>query len=168
MQADMKNIKFLDCTLRDGGYYNSWDFTQEVITKYLGAMQAAGVDIVELGLRSLNNTSFNGACAYTTDDFLESLSLESLTIGVMINASELVGELPLVTALERLFPAETVLDTPVSLVRIACHVHEFKQALPAVSWLKARGYQVGFNLMQVADRSEDVIKALAAEAAKYP
>ena len=26
----MKNIKILDCTLRDGGYYNNWNFSKEV------------------------------------------------------------------------------------------------------------------------------------------
>ncbi|WP_258934914.1 hypothetical protein [Nesterenkonia pannonica] len=54
------------------------------------------------------------------------------------------------------------------LVRIASHVHEFEKALPAVTWLKDKGYKVGFNLMQVADRNEDEIKHLARQAAKYP
>ncbi|MFW5879423.1 MAG: pyruvate carboxyltransferase, partial [bacterium] len=33
----MLNSKFtlLDCTLRDGGYYNAWDFEPELITAYL-------------------------------------------------------------------------------------------------------------------------------------
>ena len=29
------NMKILDCTLRDGGYYNNWDFSPEVVTEYL-------------------------------------------------------------------------------------------------------------------------------------
>lgn len=164
----MKKISFLDCTLRDGGYYNDWDFPLPVIEEYLIAMSAAGIDIVELGLRSLQNRSFKGACAYTTDDFIRSLAVPSgLTVGVMINASELVGETPYDDALKRMFPVEAS-DSPVDLVRIACHVHEFESALPAVAWLKKRGYQVGFNLMQVAERTEVEIKALARMAAGYP
>ena len=161
--------KLLDCTLRDGGYYNTWDFPSELLHQYLEAMQAAGVNVVELGLRSINNTSFKGACAYTTDTFLHSLPLpESLQIAVMVNANMLVKEKPSqVQVLEHLFP-NTAKDSPVDLVRIACHVHEFAQALPAATWLKERGYQVGFNLMQVADRSEAEIKALAKEAVAYP
>lgn len=159
---------FLDCTLRDGGYYNSWNFTETLINEYLQAMQAAGVDYVELGLRSLINNGFKGACAYTTDAFVRSLEIpEGLKLGVMINAVELVGEKPLVDVLKVLFP-ENADTSPISLVRIASHVHEFKKALPAVHWLKERGFKVGFNLMQVADRSEDEIKALAKEAAVYP
>lgn len=161
-------MKYLDCTLRDGGYYNAWDFSEPLIHQYIIAMQSAGVDAVELGLRSLKNSSFNGACAYSTDEFLHTLLLPpSLTIGVMINGSELLGDIPQVEVLERLFPLPAS-ESPVDLVRIACHVHEFSKALPAVIWLKERGYQVGFNLMQVANRSEDEIKTLAKLAAEYP
>lgn len=163
----MNRIRFVDCTLRDGGYYNSWDFSESLIHQYLNAMQAAGIDVVELGFRSLDNTGFKGACAFTTDDFIRSLSIPTgLEVGVMVNGNELVGEVPQREALERLFPSPAK-DSPVDLVRIACHVHEFSKALPAVNWLKERGYQVGFNLMQVADRTAVEIKALAQEAMEY-
>ncbi|WP_319781510.1 aldolase catalytic domain-containing protein [Oceanisphaera sp. IT1-181] len=161
-------INFLDCTLRDGGYYNAWDFSPELINDYLAAMQAAGVNAIELGFRSVNNKGFKGPCAFTTDDFLRSLPLPNdLTIGVMINGNELVGEIPQNTVLEQLFPVSAS-ESPVDLVRIACHVHEFTKALPAVTWLKERGYQVGFNLMQVADCPKQEVKALARLAANYP
>lgn len=162
------NITLLDCTLRDGGYYNSWDFSLELINDYLAAMQAAGVNVVELGLRSLNNKGFKGACAFTTDEFLRDLPLpDDLTIGVMMNGSELVGDISQDKVLEQLFPVP-VNESPVDLVRIACHVHEFEKALPAVTWLKEKGYKVGFNLMQIADCSEQEVKALARSAAEYP
>lgn len=158
----------LDCTLRDGGYYNNWDFKPNVINKYLTAMEAAGVDIVELGLRSLINNGFKGASAYTTDSYLRSLCLPAgLKVAVMVNASELVGTLPIQEALARLFPAAAD-KSPVDVVRIACHVHEFSKVLPACNWLKERGFLVGFNLMQVADRSQQEVEALSLEASKYP
>ncbi len=160
-------IKLLDCTLRDGGYHNFWDFPLDVIKNYLVAMQAAGVDIVELGFRFLKNEGFKGACAYTTDDFLRSLPLpEGLIFGVMINASEIMGSIPLEQALERLFP-ETTETSPVGLVRIACHIDQFTKALPASKWLKDRGFLVGFNLMQIADRTQEEVEALSSEAAKW-
>lgn len=163
-----KNLTLLDCTLRDGGYYNSWNFSSELVAKYLNAMQAANVDIVELGFRSLNNSGFKGAYAFTTDEFVRTLNVpSSLQIGVMINGNELTGNLPYKDVLQQLFPNSSE-NSPVSLVRIACHVHEFEKALPASKWLKARGFQVGFNLMQVADRSEKEIKELAHKAKEYP
>lgn len=96
-------MKFIDCTLRDGGYYNAWDFSIDLIQQYLGAMQSAGVDVVELGFRTLKNQGFQGACAFTTDDFIRSLTIPGgLTVGVMVNGNELVGEVPQAVALERL------------------------------------------------------------------
>ena len=69
--------------------------------------------------------------------------------------------------LEKLFPQPASLS-PVSVVRIACHVHEFNKALPASSWLKERGFTVGFNLMQVADRGQEEIESLSLQASKWP
>lgn len=163
----IKDMKILDCTLRDGGYYNSWDFPVDIVKDYLLAMEAAKVDIVELGLRSLKNNGFSGAYAYTTDEWLNQFDIpNSLTVGVMINGSEIVGDVNQTEVLEKLFPVKAN-DTCVSLVRIACHAYEFKDSLPAVDWLKARGYLVGFNLMQIVDRSEEEILELAKEASKY-
>ena len=31
-------VKLLDCTLRDGGYYNNWFFEKELINEYLKVM----------------------------------------------------------------------------------------------------------------------------------
>ena len=161
-------MKLLDCTLRDGGYYNAWDFSVELINDYLLAMQAAGVDIVELGFRSLNNKGFKGACAYTTDDFLRSLDIpSSLTVGVMVNGSEFMSSTPSTKVLDQLFPVPAS-ESPVDLVRIACHVHEFEEALNTVSWLQDKGYKVGFNLMQVANHPEEKVKQLAQLASSHP
>ena len=63
----------LDCTLRDGGYYNDWDFEPELVQDYLLAMDALQIDFVEIGFRSLKNDGFKSGCAYTTDAFLNSL-----------------------------------------------------------------------------------------------
>jgi 4-hydroxy 2-oxovalerate aldolase len=164
----MNNVKLLDCTLRDGGYYNSWDFDVTLIQDYLKAMDEISVDYVELGLRGFNNEGFKGACAYTTDNYINSLVIpEDLKIGVMVNASDLI-KYPdgMEMALTKLFAPAA--ESPVSLVRIACHVHEFEQALPASSWLKKQGYIVGLNLMQISDRSVEEIKELAYAASNYP
>ena len=53
--AFAQNIEVLDCTLRDGGYYNNWDFSKELIEDYLEAMSAAKVEYVELGFRFFKN-----------------------------------------------------------------------------------------------------------------
>lgn len=158
----------LDCTFRDGGYYNDWNFAPDLVADYLSAMQAAEVEVIELGFRSIKNVGFKGACAFTTDSFLNSLTLPpGIAISVMVNASDLLGSEPLQQVLEKLFPVPASQST-VNLVRIACHVHEFQRALPAVTWLKDQGYQVGFNLMQIADRRRDEVESIALQASAYP
>lgn len=160
-------LKLLDCTLRDGGYYNNWNFPVGVVEDYLESMSAIEVDIVELGMRSLINNGFKGASGFTTDEYLSGLKIPtSLSVAVMVNASEIVGDRPLEECLKALFPV-VAKDSPVDVVRIACHVHEFEQALPASTWLKQRGYLVGFNLMQVADRSQAEVEALSRSASKH-
>jgi len=161
-------MNLLDCTFRDGGYYNSWDFPKSVVNNYLVAMKAAQVDVVELGFRFLQNNSFKGPNAYTTDDYLRSLEIpEGLDIAVMINGSDMLTDLGLEKTLEHFFP-EPAKQTPVDVVRFACHFHEFERVLPAVGWLVERDYRVGFNLMQIADRSRDEIHTLARKAKEWP
>ncbi len=166
----VSDVKFLDCTLRDGGYYNNWDFSNDLVGDYLVAMDALNVDYVEIGFRTLKNEGFKGGFAFSSDAFLNNLDIPKglqHKIGVMLNGSELVGsDEGLAYVLEQLFiKAE---KSPVSLVRIACHVHQFEDCLPAANHLKDMGYQVGFNLMQVADCDKPEIIRLAKEASKYP
>ncbi len=152
----------LDCTFRDGGYYNNWDFPAEIWGPYFHSMEAAGIDYVEVGLRSLEGGgAFKGPFAFSRDEFIAALDIPaSLRVGVMVNAAELVKHADgVVEAARQLFAERD--KSPVELVRVACHVHEVEFALPACDWLKSVGYRVGLNLMQVADRSDQEIRSIA-------
>ena len=48
-----KKYNILDCTLRDGGYYNNWNFNIDLINRYLKVMSDINIDFVEIGFRSL-------------------------------------------------------------------------------------------------------------------
>ncbi len=173
MSQDSRNIKLLDCTLRDGGYYNNWDFSLELIKDYLEAMVSIQVDYVEIGFRLVSNNDFKGGCAFSTDNYINSLNIpEALRnkIGVMVNGSDILSQgnskNDLHEVLERLFTFKK--QSPVSLVRIACHMHEFEHCLPAATWLKDRGYKVGFNLMQINTADDLEIAKLLKLANSYP
>lgn len=43
------SIKLLDCTLRDGGYVNDWNFGKDSIPYLFERMVSSGVDIIEVG-----------------------------------------------------------------------------------------------------------------------
>ena len=45
----MKEIKLLDCTLRDGGYVNDWNFGHDNIITIFERLISAGVDVLEIG-----------------------------------------------------------------------------------------------------------------------
>ena len=46
----MKQVKLLDCTLRDGGYVNDWEFGHDNIVTIFERLISAGVDILEVGV----------------------------------------------------------------------------------------------------------------------
>ena len=50
-----KKFKILDCTLRDGGYYTNWDFSNILFEKYIKSMNELPVDYIEIGCRNLFN-----------------------------------------------------------------------------------------------------------------
>ena len=44
-----KNIKLLDCTLRDGGYNNDWEFGNDALINIYERSLSSGVDTIEVG-----------------------------------------------------------------------------------------------------------------------
>jgi 4-hydroxy 2-oxovalerate aldolase len=160
-------IKLLDCTLRDGGYYNNWDFEPGTVQKYLDAMASSGIDMVEIGFRSKPAHTFLGAFAYSTDDYLTALNVPpTLKLAVMINASEFVsdprgGD----NAVDAYFaPAAT---SPVSMVRVALRASDLVAAKPIALRVKELGYTLAVNLMQIDALSDDEIASAAKEVATW-
>lgn len=154
-------LQILDCTLRDGGYYNNWCFSRELVETYLDAMGKSGVDLVEIGFRNFPQDNFLGPYAYSTEPFLRTLTIpDSITLGVMIDAKAVLnsGYAP-EQAIDQLFvPAS---ESAVEMVRIAAHFSEAEHCQPIVQRLKQLGYIVGLNLMQAAGKPAEKITALA-------
>ena len=142
-------LHILDCTMRDGGYYNDWDFSPEFVTDYLSLMSELGVTHVELGFRFLKSQSHSGPWSYTPDTLVEmNQGSKGLKLGVMANLGELINASE--STLQRMFPESAV----VSFVRIACHFEELEHLPPLVQFLVQQGFQVGVNLMQVSERTK--------------
>ena len=45
----INKLNLVDCTLRDGGYYNNWKFKLSDANKYLQGVYASEIDVVEIG-----------------------------------------------------------------------------------------------------------------------
>jgi len=153
----MNKYKVLDCTLRDGGYYNNWDFSLEIVNEYLGCISRSKIEFVELGMRNFPKQGFLGAFAYTTEEFLNSIELpDGPDYGVMINAQTLLDvDLPIEEAINKLFVPEK--KSKLRLVRVAAHFSEVEYSERIVKHFKKLGYIVGFNLMQIVGKSNENI-----------
>ena len=46
-----RKIKIIDCTLRDGGYYNDWNFSKKLIQDYIHKISKTNICYIELGFR---------------------------------------------------------------------------------------------------------------------
>ena len=167
LKGHMK-VKFLDCTLRDGGYYTNWKFSHELINDYLYSMKEAKLDWIEFGFRFPKALGEKESCASTTDAFINSFSYsKELNIGVMINAAdftadEKIGE----EILKKLFTKSRF--SPVKLVRVACHYDEVEKSDFIFKFLLENGYKVGINLMQISEKSESELRKFSKFVSKYP
>ena len=85
-------LNILDCTLRDGGYYNNWYFKKDLINEYLRVMDIIKVDYVEIGFRFIDKIKSKGPTAYSEEGFLKSLKIpKNLKLGVMVNAADFIN-----------------------------------------------------------------------------
>ncbi|MEO5580315.1 MAG: hypothetical protein ABIR58_06620 [Gemmatimonadaceae bacterium] len=155
-------IDVLDCTLRDGGYQNAWDFPDELVGKYLRALEATGCRYVEMGYRACATDSLAGRYRYSPDHLLKShCSGLGLTVAVMIDGKALCDAKGSVDPirLETMFCARD--QSPVHLVRIAATVEIVKPASAMCGWLRERGYEVSINLMQASTLEVSSIRRAA-------
>ncbi len=149
------SLKLLDCTLRDGGYYNNWDFDLQLIQEHIEVMSICEVDILELGFRSLINNKYKGPLAFTTDNFLEKIECKNIKIAVMINVKEFNNNNEIKEQISTLFPLDKE-ESKVEIVRLACTSEELEKALIIYELLYKKGFKVCINIMQSAyleDRS---------------
>ena len=85
-----ERIKILDCTFRDGGYYTNWTFDRGVINEYLKLNETGICDIVEIGLRTINSSSYLGPFAYTSYDyFFYCKEFLNLKFSTLVNWSDI-------------------------------------------------------------------------------
>ena len=157
-----KNITKLDCTLRDGGYYNNWDFSEDFVRNYLIALSVAKINYVELGFRLFKNKGFKGAYAFCNEDLLNSINIPSgIKLAIMIQADDLIldGHLHR-DIIEILVPKESS-KSKVDLIRIACRLDDFHIIAPAFKVLKEKGYKTALNIMQITTITKEQSNKMA-------
>jgi 4-hydroxy 2-oxovalerate aldolase len=157
-------LKILDCTLRDGGYYNNWHFNDELVQNYLRAMEACSINTVELGFRFIDAKEHIGPYGVSDENFLASLNLpSSLNYAVMINGKEYldIDEDKLKDQIGKIFLCSQ--DSCISMIRIAINFNDALDSRALLRELKDLGYQIGLNLMQSSGKKETEYEHIASE-----
>lgn len=130
----MSNIKILDCTLRDGGYVNDFDFGRDNIAKILLQLQNAGIDIVECGF--LEDGPYDpNASVFNTVEQIAALLPEKRSGDTMFVAMACYGEY----SLSQLSPCD---GSSVTGIRVTFHYNEVNEALEYCRKVKQLGYKV--------------------------
>lgn len=152
------NLTTLDCTLRDGGYYNNWDFNEDLVNQYIEKIIESGIDIIEIGFRNFLNKTFLGAYAYSLDNHIKTKkNIRNIKIGVMSDASIFFSSNEKISdQVKKLYLPKK--NSVISLVRIAVHFKDIDRCLEIVTTLKELGYEVGFNMMQTGGRKDEEIE----------
>lgn len=142
-----QRVNILDCTLRDGGYYNDWDFEDSVIDSYIESMNGLPVDYLELGYRNNPGDEYLGKLGYCPVSVLQRIRKNSTKkLAVMLNEKS--------TTVENL---KALLDPIVGLVdmiRIAVDPKRFDSSVVLAKAIRQRGFEVGFNTMYMSKWKE--------------
>lgn len=148
--------QILDCSVRDGGYLNNWDFPIGLVEGHVSLLNGLMIDRIEIGLRrrALAQPQFSGIFSYSPPNIVNHLKQFSpySRLGVMVNGSdyENVGEL--VSVFEP--DAE---NKDLSFVRIATRIEGAPKAGLMAEALLEMGFEIYVNLMQVSTLSKDEI-----------
>ncbi|MFD1830226.1 hypothetical protein ACFSJS_11170 [Streptomyces desertarenae] len=166
--VDRPAVTVLDCTLRDGGYYNDWAFDDVLVESYLAACAEVGVDVVELGYAGPGDAG-RGPYGRLPDGFPPHLAAalsgdRGTRLAVMVDAGPLLGDRA-AEAGSRLAERLATGPLPIDLVRIAVNHARTAETGALVEAVRSAGFGVCLNLMQIdladGDRLARAVDAVA-------
>lgn len=145
-----RNTKIVDCTIRDGGLVNNWDFSVEFVQNLYAGLNEAGVDYMEIGYKNspklLKGADQAGPWRFLNDDFLrEVIPQKGKT---KLSALVDIGRVDEDDILPR---EESLLD----LIRVACYIKDVDKALELVQIFHDRGYETTINIMALSNVMEN-------------
>ena len=149
-------IKLLDCTVRDGGLINNWQFSDEFVRKVFETLVKSGVDYMEIGYKSSDkyfSRDENGKWKFCYDDDIKKI-IAGVDTEMKLSAMSDIGRIDY----EDIPPkSESVL----SMIRVACYAKQVDKAISLAHHCQDKGYETTINLMAVSKVSEkDLDEAL--------
>jgi 4-hydroxy 2-oxovalerate aldolase len=144
-------IQILDCTLRDGGYINNFQFGCHAIAKIISQLTDANIDIIECG--------FLEDCEYNVDLSIFN-SVEEISPFIPDNrkksmyvAMACYGEY----SLEKLSDYD---GSSIDGIRVTFHYNEIDEALEYCSQIKSKGYKLFIQPVGTTSYTDEQILAL--------
>ena len=154
----MNEIKILDCTIRDGGYLNNWNFDKKVVREVYRASSDAGIDIMEIGFKSgkkFFNRDIYGIWRFCDEEEIREVTkgIDGAKLGMMVD----FGKVEISDILEC---DESVIE----IIRVAVHKNKIPEALKLVEQIKDKGYETSLQMMGYStftkEERKDIINLL--------
>ena len=143
----------LDCTLRDGGYVNNWNFGHDQLVNVFERIVEAGVDFIEVGF-------LDDRCAYDENRSIMPDTQSAEKIYGLLNRKNttVVGMIDYGTCdISNIQPCEkSCLDG----IRVIFKKHLMKEALEYCRQVKELGYKVFAQLVSVTSYSDEELLEL--------
>jgi 4-hydroxy 2-oxovalerate aldolase len=138
-------IKVLDCTIRDGGLINKWQFSDETVRKVFLALAGSGIDYMEIGYKSSEkyfSRAEHGAWKFCTEEDIKRIVGEvdtKMKLSTMADIGRIDSEdIPL--------KKDSILD----MIRVACYTKEIDKGIALAHECLNKGYEATINLMAVS------------------
>ncbi len=140
------NLKILDCTLRDGGYINNWNWGYQTTGNIIRSLVKAKIDIVEVGF--LRNTeSYNPDI--TVCNTIEELNclVPAHTGHTMFSAMAMRSNYDI----NKLTPYS---GNGIEMIRITAHDYDIAEGFAFAREVKERGYKLSINPINIMGYSD--------------
>ena len=149
----MRNIQLLDCTLRDGGYINDWDFGHNKIINIYERIISSHVDIIEVGfIDERRPFDVNRSIYPSTKSIKKTFECTENHSNMMVGMIE-YGTCDIRSIQEQ---KDSVLDG----IRVIFKKHLMEEAMAYISEIKRKGYFVFAQLVATSDYSDEDIMNL--------
>ena len=135
-------IKLLDCTLRDGGYYNNWDFSKEFIDFYLKNISKLPFDYIEIGYVSNDQNDYYGQARYIDNELLLKCKKYGINTAIMVDVKEID---------KNLINKINLIKKNVKLFRFAINYKNFDDSIHLIRKLGLPKEKIALNIMYLSN-----------------
>ena len=138
-------IKVIDCTVRDGGLMNKWQFDFKFVKEVYEATAAAGVDYMEIGYLSSES-------AFSRDEFGPWKFCAENDLKKIVGKEEKKIKFSVMADIGRIDYDDIPLreNSSIDMIRVACYVHQVDSAVALAHHCIDKGYETTINLMAVS------------------